>query len=707
MALIAYGALAAGEANAQATEGDEIVVTAQRRAERAVDVPIAITTIGSDQLETANVNSLAGIASLTPSLRFDTAAAFSQPTIRGVGTSMVTSGGGSNVGIYVDGFYSPNPLVADFQLLNVQGVQVLKGPQGTLFGRNSTGGAILVQTADPSTETAARIKASYGRFNEARAQGYLTFGLSDKVALDVEGLYDRGDGWSRDIATGSTKGGDYENYSVRLGMKAQVSDDASILLRYIHNDNDDPRSLITNAYRDPVLGVTVSSAAPPSSYTTEPDAYSPGANPRYFRAKSNIVQGTIRADLGFANFASYSQYRSEKVDTSNDSDRTALPIFQIGLPIANSTWTQEFLLTSQPGGRLQWTAGLFYFSNRDTYTTFVDTNRATVGRVRLGGSGATTRSYAAFLDATYEIAPRLFLTAGARYSHDTVSNAYYNVGANRVDVPSIDNDKITPRVVLRYKPSDISSIYASFSKGYKAAIIDVGGSCQNPPALKCNDVQPEKINSYEIGYKYDDRRISLELSGYYYDYKNLQVSLFLAGRANVINAASSKIYGLDGQVRFQVSRAFDINAGASWTHARYDRFENAPIYRRAASGLFEVPSGITLTDVTMQRTPEFTGNIGGRYRTPVAGGELALSGNLYYTSKFFFGPSGVQFPQKGYETLALRAQWTDPTDRYAIAVWGDNVTNSRYLTAVQYGTLGIGANWSKPTTYGVEASVKF
>ena len=109
----------------------------------------------------------------------------------------------------------------------------------------------------------------------------------------------------------------------------------------------------------------------------------------------------------------------------------------------------------------------------------------------------------------------------------------------------------------------------------------------------------------------------------------------------------------------------------------------------------------------MQRAPAFTGNVGARYRTDLAGGELQLSGNLYYTSKFFFGPSGIQFPQKGYEILSLRAQWTDPSDHYQIAVYGDNITNNRYKTGVQYGNNGIGANWSKPTTYGVEFGLKF
>lgn len=157
-----------------------------------------------------------------------------------------------------------------------------------------------------------------------------------------------------------------------------------------------------------------------------------------------------------------------------------------------------------------------------------------------------------------------------------------------------------------------------------------------------------------------------------------------------------------------------MNFGAAWTHARYKRFENAPIYMRCptAAGCgggtsFFVETGTTLTDVTMQRTPAFTGNAGASYSADVGGGDLVLSGNLYYTSKFYFGPSGIQFPQKGYEVLSLRAQWTDPSERYSIALWGDNVTNNRYLTQVQFNNFGIGSTWSSPVTYGIEIGVNF
>ena len=695
--------------------------------------PITVATLSAQTLATANVQALSDITRVTPGVRFDFASGFVQPTIRGIGTAVTTSGGGGNVGIYIDGFYSPNPLAADFKLMKVQSIQVLKGPQGTLFGRNTTGGAILVQSADPSTETEVQAKASYGRFNEFRGQVYATFGLSENVAMDVEGMYSRGDGWRTNISNGR-RVGDYKNWSARVGLKADLSNAVSVLLRYQHGDVDDPSNQLTGTFRDASFGSGAPFFGVPGTFTFDPDEVATGTEPQdqeFFRSKADSFQGTIKADLGFANLTSYTQYRKENVNSNIEVDYSGLNIFELGLPNFNRTWSQELLLNSKPGGRLQWTAGLFAFANRDTYETYVPL-APPAPRLRLGGSSTTTRSYAAFLDATYQLSDKVFFTAGARYAHDEVTDAYWNPSVFggfdptiKNPVSSIKSDRVTPRAVIRYKPNDESSIYASYTRGYKAAIIDVGGSCQTAPFV-CNDVRPETVDAFEIGYKFDNRELSIELSGFYYDYKNLQISQYRAGTALITNAAASEIYGLDGQLRYQVGDHFNVNLGAAWTHARYKNFFNAPVYtpcRNPASTtpsadplacVNNFPGGVTfpiaptdLNNVAMQRTPEFTGNIGMMYKNELAGGELQLSGNLFYSSKFFFGPSGIQFEQKGYEVLSLRAQWTDPSERFMLAVWGDNVTNKRYYTQAQYSNFGIGANWSKPVTFGVELGVKF
>jgi iron complex outermembrane receptor protein len=707
----------------------EVVVTAQRRAERQLDVPITVNTISQEALKAANMQNLSDITKMAPAVRFDYASGFYQPTIRGVGTAITTAGGGSNVGIYIDGFYSPNSLANDFQLTRIQSIQVLKGPQGTLFGRNTTGGAILVQTADPSTTTSAEGRASYGRFHEFKGQGYATFGLTRDIALDIEGIYSKGHGYLTNISD-NQRVGDYETWTIRTGLKWQITDKFSALLRYQHNKLDDPTPTLTASYTEsspsyPGLNFVIHSGAPfyalPSEQTFDKNQIASGSNPsdqEFFREKGDTIQLTLKGDLGFADVVSYSQFRKEKVDSSIEIDYSGNPTTQLGLPNDNKTWSQEVLFTSKPGTKLQWTAGGFLFSNRDTYIVFLDyapaigvTNRHSFPQF---GSSATVHTAAIFLDATYEVTPQLFITAGARYSHDWDTNAWTQalfgpvVYATKAQYDEVKANHITPRVVVRYKPTDYTSVYASYTKGYKVGIFDLGSGAVIP-------VAPESIDAFETGFKYDNHRISFDLSAFYYNYKNLQVSIFTtASTATIINAAKSKIYGLDGQFHARVTENFDVSVSAAYTDAKYKSFLGAPIYTPCAT----LPGGCTglsfpavrkdLNNVPMQRAPKFTGNINARYATDKSNiGQFVFSGNFFYSSKLYFGPSGIQFPQKSYGVLSLRAQWNDPSDHYTVAIYGDNVTDTRYKTQVQYGQTGIGTNWSKPVTYGVEVGFKY
>ncbi len=717
LALTAMLGVAPTVAHAQAADAQssvtEVIVTAQRRDERARDVPISITSVSATQLEAANVVQLSDIPRLAPALRFDSSGSFSQPTIRGVGTAVTTSGGGSNVGIYVDGFFIANPESTAFDLTNIKSIQVLKGPQGTLFGRNTTGGAILVSTADPSTTTSAQVKASYGRFNAQTYQGYATFGLGDRVAFDVEGQLRKGDGYFTNTVDDDKKVGAYENWSVRTGLKFEVSDNVSVLLRYGHSETDDPSLLLANAY---VYRDGTGSTLPPGSYQTQPGkvAFDPGA-PVAFTNTTDTYQGTIKADLGFADLTSYTQYRKESAVNLEDLDSTANNYFNIYIGIEDRTVTQEFLLTSKPGSKLQWTTGLYYFKNRDTY--IVNAAFGLPPYIPFGGSSTTTYSYAAYADLTYEITPQLFLTAGARYGHDEVKDAYYKIQFIQTEVPAPDypTNKLTPRVVLRYKPTDMSSVYASYSRGYKAGILNVGGQ-------SLSRIKPEDIDALETGYKYDGARLSFDLAGYYYFYKNLQVSSFQSGLANITNAAKARIYGLEGSARYRLSDAFDLNVGAAYTHARYRSFPHAPYYNycnptdpansNSGQACGSVGYGsVSQTDndssgYQMPRAPDFTGNVGVNYHTPLAEGRLTVSGNLYYTSKFYFD-SSKQFSQGAYEVLSLRAQWVDPSERYTLAVFGDNLTDKRYRTQVLSNTLGVGSVWNSPMTWGASFGAKF
>jgi iron complex outermembrane receptor protein len=718
----------------------EIVVTAQRRQELLQDVPITITNLSASQLQDANVKDLSGIAKLTPALRFDTQGPFVQPTIRGIGSAIVTSGAGSNVGIYIDGFYSPNPIASDFQLLNVTSVDVLKGPQGTLFGRNTTGGAIQVTTAKPSQKTSLLADFSYGSFRALNAQVYATTGITDNVAFDIGAQFANGDGFIHNIVTGSNKDARYQNWTIRAGLNVDLSPDVSVLLRYTHQDHDDPypeinsvatingHALSQSAFLG-FLGTPVIATEPGTTSITQPVAST---------AKNDIFQMTVTANLSFANLTSYTQYRNER-DLFQQVAASATPnLLQIRVPIHDHTVSQEFILNSTSGSRLQWTTGVFLFDYKDLFSAFIAVNSPFF---QAAGSHSDTRTYAGFADVTYQLTDKLFLTAGLRYSHDEILNPYF-VAAGSGLVPNIGapikSDRLTPRAVIRYKFDPNSNVYASYSRGFKGALYNLGGA-DNTTVIK-----PEVLDAFEVGFKHSDNVFTLDLSAYYYKYRNLQVSSYgviqdpVTGAATPVgfikNAANARIFGLEAQARYRIAPGFEINASGAYLNAKYKKFNGDPFYYScfdpAPTNVFVNGSPLTAAQfaaacfpaaglpnalvayggdgsgLDMQRAPKFTATVGARYGTDVARGRLTLSGNLYYTSKFYFD-SANQLAQGGYATLGLRAEWTDASKRYTFAVFGDNVTGKRYLTQGLLENNAAPESWSSPATIGGEIRVKF
>jgi iron complex outermembrane receptor protein len=708
--LLATGPALAQTANDAASGSlEEVLVTAQRRSERPQDVPITLTTIDAEQLGQGDVQQLSDIAKLTPGVRFDNTAGFSQPTIRGVGSAIISSGTGSNIGIYMDGFYVPNPMTADFQLLNVKSVQVLKGPQGTLFGRNSTGGAILVTTTEPNVTPSAVVNASYGSYNAQRYQLYATGGLSDRVAVDLSALYREGDGFVRNIATGSDKDAAYDASSVRVGLKAEVTDRFSLVLRYAHAETHDPTTVAANTYEEGGRPFSVGTVIPTALIATDRREVANGSRTD-FDSEVDAFQLTATYEFEGATLNSYTQYRDEGGIHYQDSDATSLPIFDLTFEVLDEIFTQEFVISSTPGGPLQWTAGLFYFDDKNDFT---NVNGFVAGgpSVLVGNSGTQTRSTAAFIDLTYEVVENWFVTGGLRYSYDKVTDAFYFAGplqggGGLTHVPDIDDDRLTPRFVVRHALNDQSSVYASFTRGYKAAVLNVGG-------FVSDKIDPETITSYEVGYKYAQRGFSLDLSAYHYDYKDLQVASYDNTKSIITNAADSRVNGLEGQVRYEFTHNFEVSAGAAYLDAEYEKFQTSPSFQQCldfvacgpAFGLF--PTAVTdASGFRMQRSPEFTGNLAARYALDLARGRLSLSGTLSYTSKFFFDTSEQTF-QDGYELLSLRAEWTDPSERYSVAVFGDNVTDSEYRTIVSPAQFAFTSVWGTPATVGVSLRGKF
>lgn len=734
--VMAGPALAQSATGERASVENDIIVTAQRRAERLQDVPITITSLSSDTLERANVQQLSDIVKLTPATRFDYQAAFVQPSIRGVGNAVVTAGGSSNVGIYMDGFYSPSAVAGDFQLLNLQGIQVLKGPQGTLFGRNTTGGAILVTTAKPSTETGGKMELSYGRFDTLGAKAYFTTGLTENIAFDLEGSYRKSDGWVHNkIAGGPKNPGKSENWSVRAGLNFELSDAVSFLLRYTHQDVDDASQMagtvaVLNGFNYQIRQPDLTPYPASQVATGYLETATPSSQKSSFRFKGDVFQLTGNFDLGFADLTSYSQYRKEDSLIGEEMDVIAAPIGYNFIPVHARTFTQELLFTSKPGGPLQWTGGLFYFRNTENYK-YVGFGLDALTAPPAIGPSTRTQTYAAYADVTYQITDKLFVTAGARYSHDIFDRAGIFVPGNiqLLSYPKLTSDTVTPRAVLRYEIDDQTSIYGSYTRGYKSAIVDVVSKFLNPAATGA--IKPEKMDSFEIGAKHASGPFSFNLSAFYYKYRDLQVSFYPFGLSLIKNAESARVKGLEGDVRFEPVKGLSVTASGAYVEAKYSRFsDGSPFFvcngngvpvpadlvgrtttdpfacSPATAGQWVAVSGASLNGKQMQRAPKFSATLGANYEFDLAGGTANFGASLYHTSSFYFD-AAQQFRQKGYELLGLRAEWTDPSDHFTVAVFGDNLTRAKYYTQVIPHAPAPAAIWAAPQTWGVSLKAKY
>lgn len=672
----------------------DIVVTAQRRSERLVDVPIAVSSVSAADLESSGVNTVLNLPQTATGLRLDYSGPYVQPTIRGVGSPLVGPGLNSNVSVYVDGFYVPNPLGTDFQLLSVTGVQVLKGPQGTLFGRNATGGAILVTTADPSFTPTVTAKLSYSSFNKINASAYLSGGITSTIAADISGFYEYGDGYITNINTGE-RVSTYRKFTVRPKLLFKPSDDVSFILAYQHSEVDDPSPFLTSSY-DGLTSATI--LAPTATVATGPRQTSNGA-PAVSTLNSDLATLTGRIDLGFGTLTSYTQYRDDKSSLAGDYDGTAAQIFDVNWRVLDRTFTQEFNLSSEADKPFTWVLGLYYYNNRNTYPFY---NVSVFGSPKFEyfRSVSRSKSYAAFADATYEVANHLFVTGGLRYSIDDTQGEFLCTACGGLaGNGSKTFKKLTPRANIRYELGSSTNIYASYNQGYKAGFIPVSSFLVTP-------VKPEGIDAFEVGFKTARGAIRFETSAFYYDYSNLQVAAYVNSSALYRNADKSTIYGADAQLSADLTADFSVKLAGTYTHAEYKKFGDAVDYvQDPTTGLFLHPN-VNVDGNVQPRSPKFSGNAAASYNHEFGFGSIGLDANLYYTSRFFFD-SPKRFGQGAYELLNLRATYTTPDKHVSLSVYGTNVTNSKYRIQVLPGDFAIQQVYGEPASVGVSGTFHY
>lgn len=680
---------------AQQEVTNEIVVTAQKRSEALEDVPISIAAVSNEQLVNTGIQQVVDLPQAVPALRINYAGTFVLPTIRGVGSIVALPGLTQNISTYVDGYYVPTPSASNFNLVNVESVNVLKGPQGTLFGANATGGAIQINTLDPQHYTSGLFRIGYSSYNHLSAQFYGTTGITDTLAADIAASYEYGDGHVTNVVTGDDHVGQFRNYTVRPKLLWTPTDNLSFTFAYEHTYNDDPGTQLV-VPRD---GMTTAIKVPGVSLTYDDPNEVALDSPGYARRKVNSYTLTSEFEFDFATLTSYTGYREDGIDQALDYDASPAPVNYSNWSVRDKTFTQELNLTSTNDGRFNWVVGAFYLNYKDGYHYFTFGNPIFTTKNK-------TESYAAFADGTYEVADNLFLTLGGRYTVDKPQVAFNLIPTGYSDAGDTEFKDFSGRGVIRYQLTPRSNVYASYSQGYRSG--GLPGS-----AFSLNPVKPEHIEAYEIGYKTAGSVLRLNLAAFYYDYRDIQVTSYGAGGSSVTqNAARANIYGLDGDIALQITPEFSVNAAGSYVHAEYDKFPNALAYifhSDPASpnfGTFTTAS-VDVSGQRVERTPRFSGSIGANYETELGNGsKIALNANLFHTGSYFFDPAHT-LKQDSYELLNLKATWTDPSDRFDLSVFAKNVTDSEYFLSNFNDPYASRARYGDPATVGGSVTYRF
>jgi iron complex outermembrane receptor protein len=720
VALLATPVLAQDVGGASAPSADtsgqleDIVVTAQKREENLQKVPVSIAAFSGDALGSRGAKSIADLTLITPGLQIGSQNGSVQPYLRGIGNMGAAIGNESSVAVYIDGVYYTSVPSGAFALGNVSRVEVLKGPQGTLFGRNASGGVIQLITRDPSHTPALKGDVSYGNYNTINGNLYATAGLSDTVAIDLSLSGNKqNDGWGRNLVTGWRNGyADY--YSARSKLLFTPSDTTRITLTggYSYSKPSFQGSTF--------LGTTQGTFTPPFVQTTGVGFFDRNDDLDSFTSfKQWMASLKAEQEFSFVRLTSISAYINNKIYGQTDGDWSPRPDFALVLPAKTNQFTQEFQLSSLPGSDLKWVFGLYYYHSLQAYTGAQF--RGTIFGPGYDAYGKQIAdSYAAYGQASYEIVPKLTLTGGLRHTQDKAkgSGGFAGPGDPLTTAATTTDTAKTKKVTFRggadYQATEDVLLYASVSRGFKSLAYNI------LPFDGHNE--PEVLDAYEAGLKSDlfDNRVRFNLSAFYYQLKKPQVQLLATAAVILSNADSARIKGIDFDITALAIKGLTLRVSGTYLDATYkvygqlDSAGNCTIRCAPANPPAPPPGYGTLPPVgivaggnTIPRSPKFSATVGFDYVADVGQGKITMTGDYSYNSGYFFEPDN--FLHQGKFGLFGGQIKYSPDERYYVAIWGKNLSDKRYVqyAGAQNGPSGYPFSGGAPRTYGVTAGFDF
>lgn len=665
------------------TSLDEIIVTARRRDEQLKDVPVAVTALSSERLEETGATDITTLQQQTPNATVQVARGSNSTLIsfiRGVGQQDPLWGFEPGVGLYVDDVYVARPQAAVLDIFDIERIEVLRGPQGSLYGRNTVGGAIKYVTSRLSQDAEATIRGAYGSYNQVDLIASGSVPLSDSFRVGAAFANLTRDGYGSNLNTGAEH---YDKDVTAFRVSAEFTPRDEVFFRLAYDrtqDDSNPR----HGHRE-VAGVGVGAGSPDSVY----DTYAGVGDENSVESEGLSFTGQVDVSDHWT-FKAITAWREGRTDTVIDFDNTPAPTLDIPAYYADDQFTQEFQFQFNYD-RIQGVFGVFYL-DASAEGAF-DTVLGNLGIVIGTGGVVETESVALFADVNLDLTERLHLGLGIRYTEDsktgTVFRANY-LGATRspllggaVRAPLLVRsdytnertfDDISPRIALSYDFSDAITGYASWSSGFKSGGFDMRGDAILTPDT-VDGYDSETVDSYEVGLKGRAGPLSFSSSIFYNQYEDQQVTTqvpAVGGIASFVdNVGQSTLYGAEFEGSLFLTENLTANFAVGYLNSEFDEF----LRYNLTTMVYEDISDL----VVLQNAPEWTGYFGMTWRGDLAGGELVVTPSVSYRDDF----SMFEFPnptldQEAYALVDLSLIWTAPSERWSLGLFGKNLTDEEY-----------------------------
>lgn len=674
---------------------EDIIVTAQRTSQSLQQVPIAVTAVTAGDLTSRQITNTLTLDVAVPNLTLSQNGVSVTPFLRGVGSNQSNPNDEASVATYIDGVYIPSVTGNIFNFNNVERIEVLKGPQGTLFGRNATGGVIQIITRDPSHDPLVDASFGYGTYNTLEARAYATTGLGDNLAVDLAFSLDRnGDGYGIDI---------HRNAEIfkrnQLGIRSKLlwtpgsSTEVRLTGDYsrLHSTGSDYQLAQGVIGADGVTGY-------PGVRRTNTDFANRGDNEVY-GASLRVDQ-----DLGFARLASISGYRHVVGEFHLDQDATPTPIVKAFINQFAESFSQEVQLLSPKESKIDWLLGGYFFAAKYAYTPLTIEGFAAAPFTALNLFGSqNTHSYSGYGQATVPVLEHTKITLGLRYTSENQSTKGSIVADGMLILPDLPQKqsfrKLTWRAAIDQQFNEDILGYLSYNRGIKSGgfnMINAG-----TPGYR-----PEILDAYEVGLKMQlfDRRVRFNVAAFIYNYKDIQVFNITGGGAVLTtNAAAARVHGVDADLAVKASPYLTFSAGFGWLDGKYTNFPDATF--TPSSPLLGPQTTVDATGNDMIYAPRISGNFSADYRIPVSFGELSMNGVVYYRDKVFVSAANRLFIP-AYAVVNGSLGWTSPDKRYSVQFWARNLLNKNYYLNRTEQALGDIQFLAPPRTIGVTVSFK-